>query len=120
MQQLRFLQSAVRHPHLHINDIAVLFGAAEWETRPCFDLQGRVLAGNDWYVQFSNDMRSLASMSAVDAVLDTVLQQPSLLFTDHWVREAFLSVDVQCLRSASHTVSIPPLGFLDIQPADSC
>ena len=62
-------------------------------------------------------MRSLASVSAVDEVLDTVLQQPSLLFTDEWVRGSFLPVDVQSLRSASHTVSIPPPGSLGVDMA---
>lgn len=113
MQRLKLLQSLVRDPHLHIHDIAVLFGAATWEAQPCFDLQGKVLAGNEWYNQFCNDMRMLAAVSSFDDFLDSVLLQPSLLFTDDFIREAFLSIDVLCLRSSLHTVAIPPPGTVD-------
>ena len=113
VQRIKWLQQMVRKPESHLQTIAVVFGHAQWETRPVISPQGQMCGKpHQWLEQMLSDLDALADRSNLSEAIDEIRSKPVLLFCDEAIRDVFILCDPDVLYA--NPVSIPPPGDISV------
>ena len=117
IHRINFFKTWVRRPELHLQEISALFGQIVWPSEICDDEGNIVGSLVPWWSQVLQDITALSAHSELDMFIDEIKEQPSLLFTDEFVRDTFLSTDPKVLASAflSHAYAPPGMEIVATQ-----